>query len=176
MLPLQSRITCYRTSYEDTLAEVRIFYKTQQPLPTPTAGSHSSSVHHHHPFRWNTLPPSLHMHYGDDAENRTKRFGPTEIKKNEAREQRKRDQCAAFAEAVEAFNLPDGSVIVDFGSGSCGLTLPLAFFLPHLQFIAVDLKEKVEKRSPWFPFFFPPETSLSSRFHFVFAVPSRDAT
>ncbi len=84
------------------------------------------------------------MHYGD-AENRKKRFGPTETKKNEARELRKRHQCVAFAEAVEAFNLPDGSVIVDFGSGSCGLTLPLAFFLPRLQFVAVDLKEKVNK-------------------------------
>ncbi len=102
------------------------------------------------------------MHYGD-AENRKKRFGPTKMKKNEAREQRKRQQCAAFAEAVEAFNLPDGSVVVDFGSGSCGLTLPLAFFLPRLQFVAVDLKEKVTcnvTTKPLFFFFlfFPPLT------------------
>jgi hypothetical protein len=72
-----------------------------------------------------------------------KRIDPAEIKKIEAREQRKRHQCEAFAGAIEALHLPNGSVIVDFGSGSCGLTLPLAFFLPHLQFVAVDLKEKV---------------------------------
>jgi hypothetical protein len=139
LLPLQSHISSYRTSYVDALAEVRAFYKAQ-PLPE---ARQSSSVPQ---FRWNTLPPSLNMHYGDGHNNK-KRIDPAEIKKIEAREQRKRHQCEAFAGAIEALNLPNGSVIVDFGSGSCGLTLPLAFFLPHLQFVAVDLKEKVNTPS-----------------------------
>ena len=58
------------------------------------------------------------------------------------REERKRQQCDAFAALIAALDLPDGTVVVDFGCGSCGLTLPLAWAFPQLQFIGVDLKMK----------------------------------
>lgn len=47
----------------------------------------------------------------------------------------------AFARAVAAFNLPDGTLIADFGCGSCGLTLPLAWAFPRLQFVGIDIKQ-----------------------------------
>jgi hypothetical protein len=131
LLPLQSRITGYRTPYEGTLAQVRDHCNAAAP-PQSTAAFD---------LRWDLLPPSLNMHYGDQG-NKKKKYGPAKLAKNEAREQRKRRQCEAFAGAIYALNLPAGSVLVDFGSGSCGLTLPLAYFFPHLHFVAVDLKEK----------------------------------
>ena len=40
------------------------------------------------------------------------------------------------------FSLPNGSNIVDFGCGSCGLTLPLAYTFPNFNFIGVDIKSE----------------------------------
>jgi hypothetical protein len=71
------------------------------------------------------------------------RFTKREDKKSDGeRFERKRRQCDAFASAMHALGLPDGTVVVDFGCGSCGLTLPLAWAFPHLNFIGVDLKRK----------------------------------
>jgi hypothetical protein len=36
--------------------------------------------------------------------------------------------------------LPDGSLVADFGCGSCGLTLPLAWAFPNLRFCGIDIK------------------------------------
>ena len=48
----------------------------------------------------------------------------------------------AHNSCASRLGLPDGAVVVDFGSGSCGLTLPLAFAFPTLRFVAVDLKDE----------------------------------
>ena len=62
--------------------------------------------------------------------------------KDVAREARKRRQCEAFAACLRAASLPPGSTVADFGSGSCGLTLPLAYTFPGLEFVAVDINAK----------------------------------
>ena len=58
-----------------------------------------------------------------------------------ARGGRKREQVEAFACALRAFDLPEGSTVVDCGSGSGHLTLPLAALFPELQIVALDFKE-----------------------------------
>ena len=55
--------------------------------------------------------------------------------------ERKQRQCDAFAAAIAALNLPDQTLVVDFGCGSCGLTLPLAWAFPRLRFCGVDIKK-----------------------------------
>ena len=55
--------------------------------------------------------------------------------------ERKRRQCDAFAAAIAALNLRDQTLVVDFGCGSCGLTLPLAWAFPRLRFCGVDIKK-----------------------------------
>ena len=56
--------------------------------------------------------------------------------------ERKQWQCDAFAAAIGALNLPDGTLVADFGCGSCGLTLPLAWVFPRLRFCGVDIKKR----------------------------------
>jgi len=58
-----------------------------------------------------------------------------------ARGGRKREQVEAFACVLRAFALPKGSTVVDCGSGSGHLTLPLAALFPELQIVALDFKE-----------------------------------
>ena len=59
--------------------------------------------------------------------------------KKEARVERKERQCDAFVAAITALNLPPGAVVVDGGCGSCGLTLPLAWTFPQLNFVGIDM-------------------------------------
>jgi hypothetical protein len=56
--------------------------------------------------------------------------------------ERKQRQCDAFASAIAALNLPDQTLVADFGCGSCGLTLPLAWAFPALRFVGIDIKRK----------------------------------
>jgi SAM-dependent methyltransferase len=57
-----------------------------------------------------------------------------------ARGGRKREQVEAFAFALRAFNLPAGSTVVDCGSGSGHLSLPLAALFPRLHVVSLDFK------------------------------------
>jgi precorrin-6B methylase 2 len=85
---------------------------------------------------WRSIPESCHMTSGLSSKN-----GKRKSKKgDEARFERKARQCDAFAIAIHALNLPSGSIIVDAGCGSCGLTLPLAATFPQFIFIGVDIK------------------------------------
>jgi hypothetical protein len=82
---------------------------------------------------WENMPACLDMHHGTT---------PTPSKKKDVfRFEKKKRQCEAFAEVIAALNLPPGATVVDFGCGSCGLTLPLAYTFPHLKFIGIDLKQ-----------------------------------
>ena len=85
---------------------------------------------------WPELPPHLSMTAGLEPGERGEKKGDAE------RFARKQRQCDAFAAAIAALDLPDGTVVADFGCGSCGLTLPLAWAFPRLSFIGVDLKQK----------------------------------
>jgi 2-polyprenyl-3-methyl-5-hydroxy-6-metoxy-1,4-benzoquinol methylase len=88
---------------------------------------------------WNDMPPSLNMFNNAktlSGRNRGKR------KKDEKRQERKKRQCEAFASLISVMNLPHGSTVVDFGCGSCGLTLPLAHTFPGLYFVGVDINSK----------------------------------
>lgn len=55
---------------------------------------------------------------------------------------RKRAQVENFASMLFMQNLVAGSVVVDFGSGSGNLLLPLAHLFPLLHFVGVDLKPR----------------------------------
>jgi hypothetical protein len=55
--------------------------------------------------------------------------------------QRKLAQCSSFSAALSSLSLAPNSTIVDFGCGSCGLTLPLALAFPELRFVGVDIKK-----------------------------------
>eukprot|EP00750_Incisomonas_marina_P024156 INCI5089.9.p2 GENE.INCI5089.9~~INCI5089.9.p2 ORF type:complete len:772 (-),score=119.28 INCI5089.9:4147-6462(-) len=93
-----------------------------------------------HGIDWEQLPKSLHMMH--HAKQKT--GAAREQRRGDVRRlQRKRRQCDAFAAAVHALNLPSGTSVVDFGCGSCGLTLPLAWTFPHLKFTGVDIKQQV---------------------------------
>lgn len=101
---------------------------------------------------WANIPPSLSLTY----ETTTANHGPKlpakkmtaiaaakeerRLKKVKFRLEKKQRQCDSFAAAVAALNLPDGTVVGDFGCGSCGLTLPLAWAFPRLKFVGIDLK------------------------------------
>ena len=80
-----------------------------------------------HTIDWSTLPPSLTL---------------TSTPQNAPRILRKRHQIAAFHSLLLAFSPPSGAIIADFGCGSCGITLPLAYLHPTLRFVAVDIKER----------------------------------
>ena len=90
-------------------------------------------------INWDEMPISLNMFNNaktGSGRNRGRR------KKDEKREMRKKRQCEAFASIISSMNLPNGSNIVDFGCGSCGLTLPLAYTFPNFNFIGVDIKSE----------------------------------
>lgn len=89
------------------------------------------------PVDWGALPPSLGLTH--EALDNSGRPRPPKAK-DAARLARKRRQVEAFSLFLAALSLPPGSTVVDFASGSSGLTLPLAFLYPHLLFVAVDLK------------------------------------
>ena len=78
---------------------------------------------------WMELPPSLHMMHNASRKGRPRKKRASDA----VRVERKQRQCDAFAAAIAALCLPDGAVVVDFGSGSCGLTLPLAFARPAVH-------------------------------------------
>jgi hypothetical protein len=54
-----------------------------------------------------------------------------------SRAQRKRWQVESFWSILVAMDLPAGSRVVDFGSGSGNLVLALAHWMPNLKFVAV---------------------------------------
>ncbi|XP_024402394.1 uncharacterized protein [Physcomitrium patens] len=70
-------------------------------------------------------------HYDDTGEGEKDRLG---------RGARKRSQVESIATALKFLNLSPGSVVVDFGSGSGALSLPLACLFKELTFICVDYK------------------------------------
>ncbi len=105
-------------------------------------------------INWANLPPSLSFTY----EAATAKHDPKQpakkttavaaakekrrLEKVRVRLEKKQRQCDSFAAAVAALNLPDGTVVGDFGCGSCGLTLPLAWAFPRLKFVGIDLKQQ----------------------------------
>lgn len=97
---------------------------------------------------WANMPESLDMMYGGKTASGARRG---KRKGDDRRQERKKRQCEAFASAITALHLPKGAIIVDFGCGSCGLTLPLAYHFPQYQFVGVDLKtealELMEQRA-----------------------------
>jgi len=63
--------------------------------------------------------------------------------KHENRVLRKRLQVESFVSILRAANLlQPGQTVVDFGSGTGNLVLPLAFAFPHCDFVAVDKSDK----------------------------------
>lgn len=80
---------------------------------------------------WEAMPKECYMLYSAKGAKETSKRG--QRKGDAMRIQRKNLQCEGFAAVIRALNLPPGAVVVDMGSGSCGLTLPLAFAFPHLQ-------------------------------------------
>ncbi len=103
---------------------------------------------------WPNLPASLSFTY-DTATANHKPKQPEKkmtavaaakekrrLEKVKIRLEKKQRQCDSFAAAVAALNLPDGTVVGDFGCGSCGLTLPLAWAFPRLKFVGIDLKQQ----------------------------------
>jgi hypothetical protein len=122
-MDLQPTASTLRTELSDTLLR----------LAGKTAKDSSGIVH----IDWASMPESLDMMYGGETA-RGKRRGKR--KGDDKRQERKKRQCEAFAFAIAALHLPDGAIIVDFGCGSCGLTLPLAFHFPQYKFVGVDLK------------------------------------
>jgi len=87
-------------------------------------------------IQWCDLPPSLNMTSSLGSQKRQSK------ERDILRFERKKKQCEVFAKAIATLNLPTGTTVVDFGCGSCGLTLPLAWSFPRLNFIGVDLKVK----------------------------------
>ena len=115
---------------QDTLAELR-----GSAHSAGAAGAAGAGAAPFGGVRWADMPPALSMTAGL-GQTRGDKLGDA------ARFERKRRQCDAFAAAIAALGLPDDTVVVDFGCGSCGLTLPLAFSFPRLCFVGVDLKAK----------------------------------
>ena len=86
---------------------------------------------------WETMPDACNMLYNATGTKKGTKRAP---KPNDfARIARKKHQCESFAKALIALNLPNGSTVIDFGCGSCGLTLPLAFRFPQYHFIGVHV-------------------------------------
>eukprot|EP00899_Mesostigma_viride_P003245 jgi/Mesvir1/12921/Mv05939-RA.3 len=61
---------------------------------------------------------------------------------NGKRALRKYLQVESFHAILDALDLPPGATVVDFGSGTGNLGLPLAAAFPHLQFVCVDMKPR----------------------------------
>ena len=102
-------------------------------------------------IRWHELPALLSM-FGDgedgnedsegaDGAAARKRRRTKQTASGAQRLERKQRQCDAFAAAIAALDLPDGTLVADFGCGSCGLTLPLAWIFPKLNFCGIDIKK-----------------------------------
>ena len=78
---------------------------------------------------WQRMPVALHPGKGG-------------LLGDDLRAQRKLWQVEYFTRVLARLRLPDGAVVVDFGSGSGNLVLPLAHRFPALRFVAVDLKAR----------------------------------
>eukprot|EP00928_Gymnodinium_smaydae_P096749 TRINITY_DN8608_c0_g1_i5.p1 TRINITY_DN8608_c0_g1~~TRINITY_DN8608_c0_g1_i5.p1 ORF type:complete len:500 (-),score=89.38 TRINITY_DN8608_c0_g1_i5:378-1853(-) len=93
---------------------------------------------------WNEMPASLDPQRGAG-------LGGSDHEET-VRSRRKRQQVEVFSTWLrKVFNLLTSSSgtgherqrrVVDFGSGSGNMTLPLAFLFPHVEFVAVDMKKQ----------------------------------
>jgi SAM-dependent methyltransferase len=118
----------------------------------------SSSGGPREPFegiQWDKLPALLSMFgEGDEGNENCEGQDGTAARKRRRmkrssqtaagvqRMERKQRQCDAFAAAIDALDLPDHTLVADFGCGSCGLTLPLAWVFPKLNFCGIDIKKR----------------------------------
>jgi hypothetical protein len=139
-------------SMDDALEELG---STSHSAPERAAGSASGADGQ--PFAgidWPNLPPCLSLaHEATNPNNREAKRPAKKLtavaaakqakrkQKVQLRVEKKQAQCDAFARAVAAFNLPDDTLVADFGCGSCGLTLPLAWAFPRLRFVGIDIKQ-----------------------------------
>jgi hypothetical protein len=122
-----------QSDFDGTIAEIQLSVQCVPPQSNDCATSSGAGV-----VDWTAMPAACHMLYNA----KTKTASARRARKGDAnRILRKQQQCDAFASALRAINLPDGAVVVDFGCGSCGVTLPLAFAFPKLMFIGVDNKK-----------------------------------
>ena len=141
-------------SLDDVLKELQC---TRHGAPDAQAASGSARDADGRPFAgidWPKLPPSLSFTYAPATANHDPKQPAKKmtavaaakekrrLEKVKIRLEKKQRQCDSFAAAVAALNLPDGTVVGDFGCGSCGLTLPLAWAFPGLKFVGIDLKQQ----------------------------------
>lgn len=139
-------------SLDDVLQELG---STSHSAPAGAAGSARDADDR--PFLgidWPNLPASLSFTYDTATANHELKQPAKKmtavaaakekrrLEKVRVRLEKKQRQCDSFAAAVAALNLPDGTIVGDFGCGSCGLTLPLAWAFPRLKFVGIDLKQQ----------------------------------
>jgi len=93
---------------------------------------------------WNELPKELDPHWvtfrGVKLESGLNWTRKKMMETLNPRSIRKRAQVESFYAALSLLKPEKGSTVVDFGSGSGNLVLPLAHLMPDLNFVAVDLK------------------------------------
>lgn len=93
---------------------------------------------------WDKLPKELDPHWvtfrGVKLESGLNWTRKKMMENLNPRSVRKRAQVESFYAALSLLNPEKGSTVVDFGSGSGNLVLPLAHLMPDLNFVAVDLK------------------------------------
>jgi hypothetical protein len=133
------------SSLADTYTDFDTVRSTLTSLNVPAAAPSSPRA-----IDWTIVPAALDLtHCSSSSSPTTTTSTATSVTSrrkpranDDTRIARKRSQIDSFVALIDAMNLPDASIIVDFCCGSSGLTLPLAYCFPEFTFVGVDLKQK----------------------------------